>query len=44
MGISEKVIGKNIAKYRSAAGMTQAKLAECIGVSTPFISRLAARS
>lgn len=40
MGISEKVIGKNIAKYRSAAGMTQAELAECIGVSTPFISRL----
>lgn len=36
----EEVIGANIAKYRKAAGLTQAALAEKIEVSTTFISRV----
>lgn len=36
----EITIGKNVAKYRNEAGMTQAQLAERIGVSTAFISRV----
>lgn len=38
--VSAKVIGANVAKYRNAAGMTQAQLAERVGVSTPFLSRV----
>lgn len=36
----EEIIGNNIAKYRDAAGLTQAMLAEKIGISTAFISRV----
>lgn len=36
----EEVIGRNIAKYREAAGLTQAILAEKIGISTAFVSRV----
>lgn len=32
--ILEEIIGKNIARYREAAGLTQATLAEKIGIST----------
>lgn len=35
-----EIIGRNITKYRKQAGMTQAQLAELIGVSTAFISRV----
>lgn len=34
------VIGSNIRKYRDKAGLTQAQLAEKIGVSNTFISRV----
>ena len=30
----EEIIGRNIARYREAAGLTQATLAEKIGIST----------
>lgn len=33
------VIGRNICKYREQAGLTQAKLAEAVGVGNAFISR-----
>ena len=33
-------VAKNIKKYRNKAGMTQAKLAEEIGVSHEFIRRI----
>lgn len=33
-------IGRNIAKYRTEVGMTQAQLAEKIGVSIAFVSRV----
>ena len=33
-------IGRNIARYRQAAGLTQAQLAEKIGVSIAFVSRV----
>ena len=36
----EVTIGNNIAKYRNLANMTQEQLAEKIGVSTAFISRV----
>ena len=36
----EEIIGTNIAKYREAAGLTQAALAERIGISTAFVSRV----
>jgi len=36
----EEVIGRNIAKYREVAGLTQAALAEKIGISTAFVSRV----
>ena len=36
----EEIIGNNIAKYRDAAGLTQVMLAEKIGISTAFISRV----
>lgn len=36
----EEIIGRNIAKYREAAGLTQAALAEKIGISTAFVSRV----
>ena len=36
----KEIIGRNVAKYRSLAGMTQAQLAERAGVSTAFISRV----
>ena len=32
----EEIIGRNIARYREAAGLTQAILAEKIGISTAF--------
>ena len=34
------LIGRNICKYREKSGMTQAQLAEKIGVGTPYISRI----
>lgn len=34
------VIGRNIFKYREQAGLTQAKLAEAVGVGSAFISRV----
>lgn len=34
------IIGCNIHKYREAAGMTQAQLAEAVGVGNAFISRV----
>lgn len=34
------VIGKNIYKYREKAGMTQAQLAEKVGMGAPSISRI----
>ena len=36
----EEVIGRNIAKYREVAGLTQAALAEEIGISTAFVFRV----
>ena len=36
----KQIIGQNIAKYRAQAGLTQAQLADSIGVSTPFLSRV----
>ncbi|NLV87449.1 MAG: helix-turn-helix transcriptional regulator [Clostridiales bacterium] len=36
----ESIIGENVAKYRSAAGFTQSQLAERVGISTAFISRV----
>lgn len=36
----EENIGRNIAKYREVAGLTQAALAEKIGISTAFASRV----
>ena len=35
-----ELIGKNVCKYREQSGMTQAQLAEKIGVGTPYISRI----
>lgn len=34
------LIGKNVCKYREQSGMTQAQLAEKIGVGTPYVSRI----
>lgn len=36
----EVTIGRNVAKYRDLAGLTQAQLAERVGISTAFISRV----
>jgi transcriptional regulator with XRE-family HTH domain len=36
----QMVIGPNIAKYREEKGFTQAKLAELIGVTPVFVSRV----
>lgn len=36
----EEIIGRNIARYRGVAGLTQATLAEKIGISTAFVSRV----
>lgn len=36
-------VAKNIKKYRQLAGMTQAQLAEAIGVSHEFIRRIESR-
>ena len=36
----EEIIGRNIARHREAAGLTQATLAEKIGISTAFVSRV----
>lgn len=36
----EEIIGRNIARYREAAGLTQATLAEKIGISAAFVSRV----
>lgn len=38
--LSAKVVGENVTKYRKAAGLSQAALAERIGVSVPFLSRV----
>lgn len=35
-----KIIGENTRKYRRRAGLTQAELAEQVGVGTAFISRV----
>ena len=35
-----KIVSKNIKKYRQLSGMTQAQLAEAIGVSHEFIRRI----
>lgn len=35
-----KTIGENTRKYRTRAGLTQAQLAEKVGVGTAFISRV----
>lgn len=35
-----KIIGENTRKYRTRAGLTQAQLAEKVGVGTAFISRV----
>lgn len=40
----EEIIGRNIARYRETAGLTQATLAEKIGISTAFVSRVEART
>lgn len=32
----QRILGENIAKYRTEQGMTQAYLAEMVGVSTAF--------
>lgn len=36
----QSIIGGNVAKYRESAGLTQAQLAERVGISTAFISRM----
>lgn len=36
----EVIIGNNVAKYRNVAGLTQAQLADKVGISTAFISRV----
>ena len=36
----ESIIGDNVAKYRTMAGLTQTQLAERVGISTAFISRV----
>lgn len=38
--VLEEIIGRNIARYREVAGLTQATLAEMIGSSTAFVSRI----
>lgn len=38
--ILEQIVGDNIARYRGLTGLTQAQLAEKIGVSTAFLSRV----
>ena len=40
VSVSAELVGSNIAKYRTVAGLTQAQLAERIGVSIPFLSRM----
>lgn len=35
-----KTIGENTRKYRTRAGLTQAELAEKVGVGTSFLSRV----
>lgn len=35
-----KIIGENTREYRNRAGLTQAELAEKVGVGTAFISRV----
>lgn len=36
----DHIIGNNIARYRDCAGLSQLQLAERVGVSTAFISRV----
>lgn len=36
----EIILGSNILKYRTRSGMTQAQLAEKVGVSSAFVSRV----
>ncbi len=38
--ILAKQVGDNLAKYRNAAGLTQAQLADMVGVTPAFISRV----
>ena len=40
MGLVEKKLGRRCSDYRKRSGLTQAKLAEKIGVATETISRL----
>ena len=35
----EEIVGRDIARYREVAGLTQATLAGKIGISTAFVSR-----
>lgn len=36
----EEIIGNNVAKYRNQMGITQAELAEKVGISPAFISKV----
>lgn len=36
----ETIIGNNVSRYRNMAGLTQTQLAERVGISTAFISRV----
>ena len=40
MPINSNAIGRNIRNARKAQGMTQEKLAECMGVSSAYIGKL----
>ena len=40
MTVNSKAIGRNIRNARKAQGMTQEKLAECMGVSSAYIGKL----
>ena len=40
MPVNNKAIGRNIRNARKAQGMTQEKLAECMGVSSAYIGKL----
>ena len=40
MPVNSKAIGRNIRNARKAQGMTQEKLAECMGVSSAYIGKL----
>lgn len=40
MPVNSKAIGRNIRNARKTQGMTQEKLAECMGVSSAYIGKL----